>query len=117
MVTEVFVDGTDKTVDVAIIEYYAAEVLKVDEDDKTITLSDLDEGPALTTDEFDSTLFEEEEIVIYSYANGDIQDVYAAEKMEGEVTASALSLMTATATTSSWAAPPISTTRPLWPTV
>ena len=86
VVTEVFVDGTDKTVDVAIIEYYAAEVLKVDEDDKTITLSDLDEGPALTTDEFDSTLFEEDEIVIYSYANGDIQDVYAAEKMEGEVT-------------------------------
>ena len=36
------------------------------EDDKTITLSDLDEGPALTTDEFDSTLFEEDEIVIYS---------------------------------------------------
>ena len=86
VVTEVFVDGTDKTVDVAIIEYYAAEVLKVDEDDKTITLSDLDEGPALTTDEFDSTLFEEDEIVIYSYANGDIQDVYAAEKIEGEVT-------------------------------
>ena len=86
VVTEVFVDGTDKTVDVAIIEYYAAEVLKVDEDDKTITLSDLDDGPALTTDEFDSTLFEEDEIVIYSYANGDIQDVYAAEKMEGEVT-------------------------------
>ena len=83
VVTEVFVDGTDKTVDVAIIEYYAAEVLKVDEDDKTITLSDLDDGPALTTDEFDSTLFEEDEIVIYSYAN---QDVYAAEKMEGEVT-------------------------------
>ena len=86
VVTEVFVDGTDKTVDVAIIEYYAAEVLKVDEDDKTITLSDLDDGPALTTDEFDSTLFEEDEIVIYSYANGDIQDVYAAEKLEGEVT-------------------------------
>ena len=75
VVTEVFVDGTDKTVDVAIIEYYAAEVLKVDEDDKTITLSDLDDGPALTTDEFDSTLFEEDEIVIYSYANGDIQDL------------------------------------------
>ena len=86
VVTEVFVDGTDKTVDVAIIEYYAAEVLKVDEDDKTITLSDLDEGPAKTTDEFDTTLFEEDEIVIYSYANGDIQEVYAAEKLEGEVT-------------------------------
>ena len=66
VVTEVFVDGTDKTVDVAIIEYSAAEVLKVEEDDKTITLSDLDDGPALTTDEFDSTLFEEDEIVIYS---------------------------------------------------
>ena len=41
VITEVFVDGTDKTVDVAVIHQYAAEVLKVDEEEGTITLSDL----------------------------------------------------------------------------
>ena len=39
VITEVFVDGTDKTVDVAVIHQYAAEVLKVDEEEGTITLS------------------------------------------------------------------------------
>ena len=86
VVTQVYVDGSDKTVDVAIIYYYAAEVLEYDEEDGTITLSDLDEGPAKTTDEFDATNFAEDDIVIYSYANGDIQEVYAADELTGEVT-------------------------------
>ena len=86
VVTQVYVDGSDKTVDVAIIYYYAAEVLEYDEEDGTITLSDLDEGPAQTTDEFDATDFAEDDIVIYSYANGDIQEVYAADELTGEVT-------------------------------
>ena len=86
VVTEVYVDGTDKTVDVAIIEYYAAEVYEVNEDDATITLSDFGYGPADNNDEYDTTDFEEDQIVMYSYANGEIQDVYAAEQMSGEVT-------------------------------
>ncbi|MBM6680785.1 S-layer homology domain-containing protein [Pseudoflavonifractor capillosus] len=86
VVTQVYVDGSDKTVDVAIIYYYAAEVLEYDEEDGTITLSDLDEGPAKNTDEFDATNFAEDDIVIYSYANGDIQEVYAADELTGEVT-------------------------------
>ena len=86
VVTEVFVDGTDKTVDVAVIHYYAAEVYEVKEDDGVITLTDLDNGPADNNDEFETNLFAEDDIVMYSYANGDIQDVYAAEKLEGEVT-------------------------------
>ncbi len=85
VLTKVFVDGSDKTVDIAIIYYYAAEVLKVDEDEGTITLSAL-YGPAETDDEFDSTDFEEDDIVIYSYANDEIQSVQAAALMEGEVT-------------------------------
>ena len=43
-------------------------------------------GPAQTTDEFDATDFAEDDIVIYSYANGEIQEVYAAEELTGEVT-------------------------------
>ena len=85
VVTEVFVDGTDKTVDVAVINYYAAEVYEVKKDDATITLSSF-YGPADTNDEFDATDFEEDEIVMYSFANNEIQEVYAAEKLEGDVT-------------------------------
>src|SRR5699024_8342119 len=40
-----------------------------------------------SSDEFDSTQFAEDDVVIYTYANGDIQSVYAAEKLEGDVTA------------------------------
>ena len=52
VITEVFVDGTadEESVHVAVINQYAAEVLKVDEDDKTITLSDPGpRAPAKTT--------------------------------------------------------------------
>ena len=88
VITEVFVDGTadEESVHVAVINQYAAEVLKVDEDDKTITLSDLDNGPAKTSDTFDTDDFAEDDIVVYTYAEGEIQSVYAAEKLEGEVT-------------------------------
>ena len=86
VITEVYVDGTDKTVDIAIIEYYAAEVYEVNEDDGTITLSDFGYGPADNNDEYDSTDFKEDQIVMYSFADGEIQDVYAAEQMSGEVT-------------------------------
>ena len=87
VITEVFVDGTDKTVDVAVIHQYAAEVLKVDEEDGTITLSGLSEGKVVDAkDEFEATEFAEDDIVIYTYANDKIQSVYAAEKLEGDVT-------------------------------
>ena len=101
-------DGTadEESVHVAVINQYAAEVLKVDEDDKTITLSDLDNGPAKTSDTFDTDDFAEDDIVVYTYAEGEIQSVYAAEKPR--------TARPATATTSSWTAPPISTT-PLFP--
>ena len=90
VITEVYVDTTsgEESVTVAIIYSYAAEVLKVDEDDGTITLADLDNGPARTSDTFDATGFEEDQIVIYTYSEdtNEIQDVYAAELLEGEVT-------------------------------
>ena len=54
----------------------------------TITLADLDNGPARTSDTYDATGFEEDQIVIYTYSEdtNEIQDVYAAELLEGEVT-------------------------------
>ena len=45
------------------------------EDDKTITLSDLDNGPAKTSDTFDTDDFAEDDIVVYTYAEGEIQSV------------------------------------------
>ena len=90
VITEVYVDTTsgEESVTVAIIYSYAAEVLKVDEDEGTITLADLDNGPARTSDTYDATGFEEDQIVIYTYSEdtNEIQDVYAAELLEGEVT-------------------------------
>ena len=90
VITEVYVDTTsgEESVTVAIIYSYAAEVLKVDEKDGTITLADLDNGPARTSDTYDATGFEEDQIVIYTYSEdtNEIQDVYAAELLEGEVT-------------------------------
>ena len=87
VVTEVFVDGTERTVDVAVIHYYAAEVYEADADEGTITLSNAYSGaPADIDDEYITDEFAEDDIVMYSYANGEIQDVYAAEQMTGEVT-------------------------------
>ena len=87
VITEIFVDGTHETVTVAVMNQYAAEVLKVYEDDGTITLSDLaEDGPVDAKDTFEATDFAEDDIVIYTYANDKIQSVYAAERVEGDVT-------------------------------
>ena len=88
VITEVFVDGTNEVVNVAIMEQYAAEVLTVDSEDGTITLADLaDNGPVVASDEFEATGFAEDDIVIYTFANDKIQSVYAAEELSGDVTA------------------------------
>ena len=88
VITDVYVDGTNETVHVAIIDQYAAEVLKVDKEDGTITLSDLNgTGDVRASDEFDATGYNEDDVVIYTYANDKIQSVYPAQRMEGEVTA------------------------------
>ncbi len=103
------------------MEQYAAEVLKVDEEDGTITLSGLsDRAMVDAKDEFEATEFAEDDIVIYTYAKGEIQSVYAAEKLEGDVTRvrskteDGNTNQPVMATTSLWTAPPISTT-PLSP--
>ena len=64
-----------------------AEVYKVDEKDGTITLSDLVDGPAdASDDEFATTAFAEDDVVVYTYANDEIQSVVKAESVEGTVT-------------------------------
>ena len=86
VITEVYVDGTHRTVHVAVTHYYSAEVYEVDADEGTITLSKFYGPDAMdTNDEYDSTEFAEDDIVMYSFADGEIQDVYAAEQMTGEV--------------------------------
>ena len=86
VITEVYVDGTHRTVHVAVTHYYSAEVYEVDADEGTITLSKFYGPDAMdTNDEYDSTNFAEDDIVMYSFADGEIQDVYAAEQMTGEV--------------------------------
>ena len=78
-------DGTDRAVYVSLIHYYAAEVHAVDEEDGVITLNAF-YGNAETNDEFETTDFAEEDVVMYSFANNEIQEVYAAEQIEGEAT-------------------------------
>ncbi|MCI8551496.1 MAG: S-layer homology domain-containing protein, partial [Lawsonibacter sp.] len=88
VVTQVFVDSTkdEEKVHVAVMHRYAAEVLRVDETDGTITLSDLSQwGEAAAKDEFEATGYAEDDVVIYTWAEGKIQEVYPAERMEGEV--------------------------------
>ena len=86
VITEVYVDGTHRTVHVAVTHYYSAEVYEVDADEGTITLSKFYGPDAMdTNDEYASTDFAEDDIVMYSFADGEIQDVYAAEQMTGEV--------------------------------
>ena len=86
VITEVFVDGVDEVVNVAIMEQYAAEVLTVDEEDGVITLSDLSgQKKADPSDEFEATGFTEDQIVLYTFANDKIQSVYAAEELSGDV--------------------------------
>ena len=82
VLTEIYTDSDDKTVDIIVINTYVAEVLKAEDD--YITLSALS-GDADTSDEFEVTGYDEDDIVLYTYADGDIQSVAPATKLEGEV--------------------------------
>ena len=87
VLTQVYVDSKEKEVTVSVIDSYVAEVYKVDEKDGTITLSDLVDGPAdASDDEFATTAFAEDDVVVYTYANDEIQSVVKAESVEGTVT-------------------------------
>ena len=87
--TNIYVDGTNRTVYVSLTHYYAAEVDKVEDD--YITLSNVNSYPdyenvADSNDEFETTdEFAADDVVVYSFADGEIREVYAAERLEGEI--------------------------------
>ena len=84
--TEVFLDRDANKVTIVCINTFVAEVNKTiaatASKDAYITLSALT-GPAVPGDEFKTTGFESDDIVLYTYANGDIQSVEKAESISG----------------------------------
>ena len=90
VLTEVFVDNADESVTIAIIHTYVADVNRVysNASDPYITLNDLSStpGPVRSSDQYETDQFEEGDIVLYTYAENDIQTVAQAQEMSGEVT-------------------------------
>ena len=86
---EAFRDKDTNEVTIVAINTYVAEVNKVvgetNSKDAYITLSALS-GNARATDEFETEAFEVDEVVLYTYANKEIQSVKKAESVEGAVT-------------------------------
>ena len=82
---EAYVDSND---DVTLVEIrtYVAEVATVDEDDDEpyITLADLGNGPA-DNERYETSAFDEEDIVLYTFADEEIQSVVLAEQVSGTV--------------------------------
>ena len=84
--TEVFLDRDANKVTIVCINTYVAEVNKTiaatKSKDAYITLSMIT-GPVAPGDEFKTTGFESDDIVLYTYAKGDIQSVEKAESVSG----------------------------------
>ena len=83
---EAFRDSSTNDVTIVAINYYPAEVNRVvaatASKDAYITLNAFS-GPATGSDEFETEGFDNDQIVYYTYADGDIQSVEAAESVEG----------------------------------
>ena len=92
VLTEVYVDTSNKTVEVVITNTYVAEVTKVTEDDGEYTITIRYEDSAATSsfeDEFvtkDSS-FAKENIVLATVASNEIKTLVKAEAVSGEITA------------------------------
>ena len=86
---EAFRNANTNEVTIVCINYYPAEVNRVVDatasKDAYITLNDFG-GPATGSDEFETEGFDNDQIVYYTYADGDIQSVEAAEFVEGTLT-------------------------------
>ena len=84
--TEVFLDRDANKVTIVCINTYVAEVNKTiaatKSKDAYITLSAIT-GSVEPGDEFKTTGFESDDIVLYTYAKGDIQSVEKAESVNG----------------------------------
>ena len=92
VLTEVYVDTSNKTVDVVITNTYVAEVTKVAEEDGEYTITIRYEDSSATStfeDEFvtkDSS-FAKENIVLATVASDEIKTLVKAEAVTGEITA------------------------------
>ena len=92
---EAYLDEDTNDVTIVAINTYVAEVNKVvaetNSKDAYITLSELaaENGASSglrANDEFETTGFENDQIVLFTYANNEIQSVKAAESAEGTLT-------------------------------
>ena len=92
---EAYLDEDTNDVTIVAINTYVAEVNKVvaasGNKDAYITLSELAAENGATSglranDEFETTGFENDQIVLFTYANNEIQSVKAAESAEGTLT-------------------------------
>ena len=92
---EAYLDEDTNDVTIVAINTYVAEVNKVvaktNSKDAYITLSELAAENGATSglranDEFETTGFENDQIVLFTYANNEIQSVKAAESAEGTLT-------------------------------
>ena len=86
--TEVYLDRDANEVTIVCINTYAAEINKAIAATKSkeayVTLTNLsDNGPARTSDEFETTGFESDDVVLYTYAAGEIKSVEKAESVNG----------------------------------
>lgn len=92
VLTEVYVDTSNKTVEVVITNTYVAEVTKVAEDDGEYTVTIRYEDSAATSgfeDEFvtEDSSFAKENIVLATVASDEIKTLVKAEAVTGEITA------------------------------
>ena len=90
--TEVYLDRDTNEVTIVCINTYVAEVNKAIAATKSkeayITLSNIGgiadhTGPARANDEFEATGFESDDVVLYTYAAGEIKSVVKAESVTG----------------------------------
>ncbi len=96
--TQVFVNADDKIVTISLINGHVGEITKVEESNGEYTLTLKQYGPSNTpkyskpvmtdrTFDTDAAGFEKGDIVVYTFASGDIQTVTKAEVVSGKVTA------------------------------
>ena len=92
VLAEVYVDTSNKKVDVVITNTYVAEVTKVEEEDGEYTVTIRYEDSSATSgfeDEFvtESNSFAKEDIVLATVASNEIKTLAKAETVTGEITA------------------------------
>ena len=86
--TEVYYDSDEETITICSVKTYVGKVDAVytaddvkDDEDPYITITPM--TGSIKNDKFETTAFDEDDIVLYTYANDEIQSVELAELVEG----------------------------------